>query len=580
METPFKSAFPSPFETNNRTPITLVELRMRRFSGTVRSKPDWWRKIHDDEIVMKWRREMIEHDTVMVDKFWGGDKYYDSGTGEKQWPREKISDVQLSYIFDELRYEASQYDKGTGIFATAIHQVYESRSLIPDDLKRLLLRGVVALENVPEEEKDWHPGSNDQVLDLVHPSIYCLCIGRSHVYRHDARHADPIVPLTLDDYMSRRPDLEQTSGSFVSLDYQWIPTDFEVSESGNVRSLAYINNLHPIHHQALYLTISSVLSLFVPMFEKVLSDALSPSPPHVIRLHPYEWYDHVDSLKPKWGAESQDRRAEEYDAAWVEWEKYHQWPHIPEPDPFAPPSAADEENRVTISLRGRTVQVIIKLANIILTPENPKYPGGSWHVEGMENENIVATGLYYYACENLTESRLDFRTAVGNSEDNSDGAALEYEQDDEKGYRIAFGLQRDSPLNQCLGHIIAEEDKCVAFPNVYQHHVDAFELADPTKPGYRKILCFFVVNPFVRILSTSDVPPQQEHWALDEVAKAPILGKLPQELYDAVLKYASVGLMSREDAEEVRDELMEERSHFVGDHNMQVFEVEFNMCEH
>ena len=37
----------------------------------------------------------------------------------------------------------------------------------------------------------------------------------------------------------------------------------------------------------------------------------------------------------------------------------------------------------TISLRGRTLQIIVKLANIILTPDEPEYPGGKWHVEGV-----------------------------------------------------------------------------------------------------------------------------------------------------------------------------------------------------
>ena len=85
----------------------------------------------------------------------------------------------------------------------------------------------------------------------------------------------------------------------------------------------------------------------------------------------------------------------DYDAAYAEWERLHRWPLIPEPRPFAPPSAADEEARVNVSLRGSTLQVIVKLANIILTPENPKYPGGSWHVEGMANERIVVPELYY-----------------------------------------------------------------------------------------------------------------------------------------------------------------------------------------
>jgi len=32
--------------------------------------------------------------------------------------------------------------------------------------------------------------------------------------------------------------------------------------------------------------------------------------------------------------------------------------------------------------KGEGLQVIVKLANIHLTPEKPTYNGGSWHVEG------------------------------------------------------------------------------------------------------------------------------------------------------------------------------------------------------
>lgn len=49
------------------------------------------------------------------------------------------------------------------------------------------------------------------------------------------------------------------------------------------------------------------------------------------------------------------------------------------------------------------------MASIILTPENPKYDGGVWHIEGLRNENIVSTGIYYYHSENITESHLEFR---------------------------------------------------------------------------------------------------------------------------------------------------------------------------
>lgn len=41
---------------------------------------------------------------------------------------------------------------------------------------------VSKLENVPDSQKDWHPGSDKQVLDLVHPSLYCLVYGVSQIY--------------------------------------------------------------------------------------------------------------------------------------------------------------------------------------------------------------------------------------------------------------------------------------------------------------------------------------------------------------------------------------------------------------
>ena len=243
------------------------------------------------------------------------------------------------------------------------------------------------------------------------------------------------------------------------------------------------------------------------------------------------------------------------------------------------PSASSEPavlKRVPYPLKGRKLQVIIKLANIVLTPENPAYAGGTWHVEGMANENIVATGLYYYACANITESRLEFRGTAGTP----GGMYMRYQQSDHRGYVAAYGFGRDQSQNQTLGHVVVEEGKCVAFPNTYQHRVDAFELADRTREGYRKILCFFLVNPETEVLSTTRVPPQQADWAVDEMERAPAMQNLPVELFDMVAQHVKSGVMTREKAEEHRAALMKERSKFVVEHNERVYELEFNMCEH
>ncbi|MBE3046719.1 DUF4246 family protein, partial [Candidatus Bathyarchaeota archaeon] len=55
------------------------------------------------------------------------------------------------------------------------------------------------------------------------------------------------------------------------------------------------------------------------------------------------------------------------------------------------------------------LQVIVKMTSIELTPEKPRFPGGYWHVDGLMNEHIVATAVYYPDSENITASRLAFR---------------------------------------------------------------------------------------------------------------------------------------------------------------------------
>ncbi|KAI0333265.1 hypothetical protein GY45DRAFT_1272421 [Cubamyces sp. BRFM 1775] len=584
--------FDNPFTFISRNPVTLVELRMRKFSGMIRSKPNWWEKVQDPQLIEKWRKEMVEQDREAVERLWGGEERFKHGRGTKQWPRDPITDAQLDYIFDQLQYDAARRDPETGIFAMSIPKVYESRSLIPMHLKSALLVGVHALESIPDEEKDWHPGSNQQVLDLVHPSLYCLRLDQSLVRSANSTGAESLHVLTFEEYKSRRPDLSQILQHhpfFISSKYQWLPTDFAVAEDGKASPLGYINNLHPLRNHELYSTISDVLSRFVPLFERVLSDMLNPDPPPAISVNPYDWYEHLE--EPDWDEvreaqldEDTDSEAEDnaQKSEWEDpeevWERTVKWPLIPEPAPFSPPQHTDTNDRIEFSLHGRTLQVIVKLATIVLTPgSRARYPGGAWHVEGMANEGIVATGLYYYACANITESRLAFRATVGRR----DASDMAYQHHDVQGFYAAYGFARYDALSQGLGHVVAEEGKCIAFPNVYQHRVEPFELADPSKPGYRKILCFFLADPLARIVSTTDVPPQQEDWMVEEVLGAPAIRALPAELSDMIVYLAKAeATIGRKEAERDREELMRERGNFVAKHNETVFEVEFRMCEH
>ena len=79
------------------------------------------------------------------------------------------------------------------------------QSLIAPSLKQSIRELAQKLEDVPDELKDWHPGSNGQVLDLVHPSLYCLHIGKSLTYDLQPGHTDALARLGAKGYFEARP---------------------------------------------------------------------------------------------------------------------------------------------------------------------------------------------------------------------------------------------------------------------------------------------------------------------------------------------------------------------------------------
>lgn len=156
-----------------------------------------------------------------------------------------------------------------------------------------------------------------------------------------------------------------------------------------------------------------------------------------------------------------------------------------------------------------------------------------------------------------------------------------------------LGQSSDAPLNQALGAVVTKQGCCLAFPNVYQHQVQPFELADPTRPGHRKIAALFLVDPDLPTPrpSTRDVPPQQKDWMLALLldtaaglrtaggAQGRGLGKLPVEVLQMIMNQAD-WLMSRQEAEEYRLALMDERTYMTEQNDELMFSPAFYMCEH
>lgn len=97
------------------------------------------------------------------------------------------------------------------------------------------------------------------------------------------------------------------------------------------------------------------------------------------------------------------------------------------------------------------------------------------------------------------------------------------------------------------------------FPNVYQHRVSSFELADKTKPGHRRILALFLVDPTVPVISTANVSPQQRDWWAQNAFPVDLQIKLPLEIMEMVMGNLDFPIGEIE-AKEIRKELMAERT--------------------
>ncbi|MEV0095410.1 DUF4246 domain-containing protein [Streptomyces sp. NPDC050738] len=498
------SAFPLPFQASRSisfaTPRTLRELQMMRCSAHIRAKPEWFDKMNDPDIVARWTQEAVS---------------------------QGLTEAQVRYVLAELAHYAALRDGRTGIEMSAVDGVWQSDTLVDDRLRSRLRKAVLVLEEVPEEEQDWHPGSDGQVLDLVHPSLFCLV--------REASGAPEQAWQNPTNHHSKYEFSER---------FQWLPTDVDVSADGAVVFRSYINNVHPGTHHELASVLPDLFARLRPLLENVLTDLRHPRPLR-IEADPYGWY----ASEPEYPRKSSSSDDAAHAEALRAWEQAHEdwWetrrPVVPDAPDFTPPELPDGSARV--DLRGRRLQVIAKLATIHLTPEKPEYAGGSWHVEGMLNERIVSTGIYYWDSENITESRLGFRAVLDDPD---------YEQNDDNGVREVYGLEDEDALNQTLGSTSTPAGRCLAFPNILQHRVDSFRLTDPTLPGHRKILAFFLVDPSEKIVSTSDVPPQQP--------------------------WSDHSTMTLEEAEQYREQLMQERKFFVDEHNEQLYEREFSLCEH
>jgi len=76
--------------------------------------------------------------------------------------------------------------------------VYESFNLIPSDLHKQFLKGIVFLENsIPKDKRDFPIGYKNQQWELVHPALYTFQNNKTPVVKEPIKLKDTIKSIGL-----------------------------------------------------------------------------------------------------------------------------------------------------------------------------------------------------------------------------------------------------------------------------------------------------------------------------------------------------------------------------------------------
>jgi hypothetical protein len=141
----------------------------------------------------------------------------------------------VDWCIDELRYKAKIF-RETAAVSIYNGDVVKSDIAVSDSLKSALREAVIPLEDLPVREKDWHPASDEKVLDLVHPSLFPLVYGRSRILPDSLVGLDDCIQRcgegdTVPVPSDKDTNHQEEPGSY-SKKFQWLPCEVDVSGDG------------------------------------------------------------------------------------------------------------------------------------------------------------------------------------------------------------------------------------------------------------------------------------------------------------------------------------------------------------
>jgi hypothetical protein len=146
----------------------------------------------------------------------------------------------INWCISELQHKATEFDT-TDMVAAYDGGIVKSDTSIPSSLRDALAAAVAPLEDVPDIHRDWHPGSDGTVLDLVHPSLFPVIYGRTKILADRVVGLNDCVKRCGDEMILGVPPSEEARQKTLepwgvewreaqdpySRKFQWLPCDID-----------------------------------------------------------------------------------------------------------------------------------------------------------------------------------------------------------------------------------------------------------------------------------------------------------------------------------------------------------------
>ncbi|KAJ1722451.1 hypothetical protein LPJ53_003135 [Coemansia erecta] len=480
-----------------------------------------------------------------------------------------MSQEHIEYVMAELRYyvklQRANLDSGTKL---SIVDMAWTMDIDDDDpLVQDFKRHVDTLERVPARDQDWTTigdiepkekrgvfvytsharlESKCKVLRLISPSLCTLLFDKTPLL--DCPIKSPLEAVNLQRFghipgshaawkQAVRELNQRMSGdsSYIPVNEEyldkldpecrhWLPADIHVNDDGSVQFKSYINGLHPGKYPEAYKSIAKVVARCLPALEQVLTDweyRRDLRVPYSIDESVRETVPHPCDI-PGFDLDN-DAAFDAAIGAWVAGASCT----TPLPNAFTEPERPLKPN----SLLNKDLQVIVKMENLYHYPGEPNIDDEECQGDGTASEQIVATIVYYYDIENVEDIQIEFREGVSTVIPKSRREWLAYRTL----YDVLPIYGESFYYCQSAYFIRIQQGRVVCYPNVYQHCMNTIRPTDRSKPSHLKMLVLHFVDPSVRILSTSVVPPQQQEWWNEGVCATLIMRNLPWFVRNAII---------------------------------------------